>query len=66
MVPYHTACLITMVTLAISFKASPEQRKVNVMFARDVVNRAPVGVFEPGDYCDKEADFSRVGASKYG
>jgi len=59
MVPYPTACLITMATLAISFKASAEQRLVDVMSARDVVNREPVGVFEPGAYCDKEADFSR-------
>ncbi|MFQ5917932.1 MAG: DUF2914 domain-containing protein [Candidatus Binatia bacterium] len=59
MVPYLTACLIAMVTLGISFKASAEQRLVDVMFARDVVNREPVGVFEPGAYCDKEADSSR-------
>ncbi len=59
MVPYLTACLITMVSLAISFKASAEQRLVDVMFARDVVNREPVGVFEPGAYCDKEAGPSR-------
>ncbi len=43
MVPYLTACLIAMVTLANSFKASAEQRLVDVMFARDVVNREPVG-----------------------
>ncbi len=60
MVPYLTACLITMVTLSISFKASAEQRKVDVMFARDVVNREPVGVFEPGAHCDKEAGSSKV------
>ncbi len=59
MVPYLTACLITMVTLSISFKASAEQRLVDVVFARDVVNREPVGVFEPGAHCDKEGDFSR-------
>jgi len=59
MVPYLTACLITMVILAISFKASAEQRKVDVMFARDVVNREPVGVFEASAHCDKEGDFSR-------
>ncbi len=59
MVPYLTACLITMVTLAIAFKVSAEQKLVDVMFARDVVNREPVGVFEPGAHCDKEADSSR-------
>jgi hypothetical protein len=59
MVPYLTACLITIITLAISFKASAEQRPVDVMFAQDVVNREAVGVFEPGAYCDKEADSSR-------
>jgi len=60
MIPYLTACLITMVTLAISFKASAEQRKVDVMFARDVVNREPVGVLEPGAHCDKEGGSSKV------
>ncbi len=59
MVPSLTACLIAMVTLAISFKASAEPRLVDVMFARDVVNREPVGVFEPGAHCDKEAGSSR-------
>ena len=59
MVPYLTACVITRFALAISFKASAEQRLVDVMFARDVVNREAVGVFEPGAYCDKEADSSR-------
>ncbi len=59
MVPYLTVCLIAMVTLAISFKASAEQRLVDVMFARDVVIREAVGVCEPGVYCDKETDFSR-------
>ncbi len=63
MVPYLTACLITMATLAISFKASAEQRRVDVMFARDVVNREAVGVFEPGGYWDKEAGFFETGAS---
>ncbi len=60
MVPYLTACLITMVTLAISFKASAEQKLVDVMFARDVVNREPIGVFEPGTHCDKEAGSTKV------
>ncbi len=60
MVPYLTACLITMVTLSISFTASAEQRLVDVMFARDVVNSEPVGVFEPGAHCDKEAGSSKV------
>jgi len=49
-----------MVTLGISVKASAEQRLVDVMFARDVVNREPVGVFEPGAHCDKEAGSSKV------
>ncbi len=49
-----------MATLSISFEASAEQRKVDVMFARDVVNREPVGVFEPGAHCDKEAGSSKV------
>ncbi len=48
-----------MATLSISFTASAEQRLVDVMFAPDVVNREPVGVFEPGAHCDKGADFSR-------
>ncbi len=43
MVPYLTACLITMVTLAISFKASAEQRLVDVMFAQRIVPKAHVG-----------------------
>ena len=60
MVPYLTACLITMVTLSISFTAFAEQRLVEVMFARDVVNREAVGVFEPGAHCDKEAGSSTV------
>jgi hypothetical protein len=29
------------------------------MFAQDVVNREPVGIFGPGTNCDKEADSSR-------
>ncbi len=33
------------------------------MFARDVVNREAVGVFEPGGYWDKEAGFFETGAS---
>ncbi len=48
MVPYLTACLITMVALAIPFNASAEQRLVDVMFGRGVVNRELVGVFETG------------------
>ncbi len=60
MVPYLTACLITIVTLSISFTASAEQRRIDVMFARNVVNSEPVGVFEPGAHCDKEAGSSKV------
>jgi len=60
MVPYLTACLITIVTLSFSFKAFSEQRRDDVMFARDVVNSEPVGVFEPGAHCDKEAGSSKV------
>ncbi len=46
-----------MVTLGISFKASAEQRLDDVMFARDVVNREPFGVFEPDAHYGKKADF---------
>ena len=56
MLPYFTACLITLATLAISSIGSAEQRLVEVMFARDVVNREPVGPFEPGAYCESEAE----------
>ncbi len=56
MLPQFTACLIALSTLAISSNASPEQRLVEVMFARDIVNREPVDPFEPGAYCEKEAE----------
>lgn len=49
-----------MVTQGISFKASAEQRLVDVIFARDDVNREPVCVFEPAAHCDKEAGSSKV------
>ncbi len=51
------ACLIiTFATLAIPSDVSAEQRLVDVMFARDVVNSEPVRPFEPGAYCEKEAE----------
>ena len=45
-----------MATIAISANASAKQKLVEVMFARDVVNREPVGPFEPGAFCEKEAE----------
>ncbi len=56
MLPRLTACLITLATLAISSNAPAEQRLVELMFARDVVNREPVGPFEHGAYCEREAE----------
>ena len=51
------ACLIiTFATLAIPSDVSAEQRLVDVMFARDVVNSEPIRPFEPGAYCEKEAE----------
>ncbi len=44
MVPYLTACLITMVSLAISFKASAEQRLVDVMFALNRIKSSVAGI----------------------
>ena len=57
MLPCLGACLIiTFVTLTIPSDVFAEQRLVDVMFAGDVVNREPVGPFEPGAYCEKEAE----------
>jgi hypothetical protein len=44
MVPYLTACLITMVSLAISFKASAEQRLVDAMFALNRIKSSVAGI----------------------
>ncbi|MEE8113427.1 MAG: hypothetical protein V3T23_03640, partial [Nitrososphaerales archaeon] len=43
--PYFTACLITLATLTISSYASAEQKLVDLLFARDVVNSETVGPF---------------------
>jgi hypothetical protein len=51
-----TVCLITLAALAISSTASAEQRMVELLFARDVIDREPVGPFEPGAYCEREAE----------
>ncbi|MFQ5539498.1 MAG: hypothetical protein ACE5FB_03800 [Candidatus Binatia bacterium] len=56
MLPRFTAFLITLATLVISPNASAEQRLVELMFARDVVNREPIGPFEHGAYCEREAE----------
>ncbi len=44
MVPHLTACLIAMVTLANSFKASAEQRLVDVMFALNRIKSSVAGI----------------------
>ncbi len=54
--PHLTVCLITLAALAISSTASAEQRMVELLFARDVIDREPVGPFEPGAYCEREAE----------
>jgi len=56
MLPRFTACLITLVILATSSYGFAEQKLVDVLFARDVVDREPVAPFEPGAYCEKEAE----------
>jgi hypothetical protein len=56
MLPHFTACLITLATLTISSYASAEQKLVDLLFARDVVNSETVGPFEPGAYCEKEPE----------
>ena len=56
MLPHFTACLITLATLTISSYASAEQKLIDLLFARDVVNNETVGPFEPGAYCEKEAE----------
>jgi hypothetical protein len=56
MLPRFIACLITLATLAISSNAPAEQRLVELMFARDVVNREPVDPFEHGAYCEMKAE----------
>jgi len=56
MLPHFTACLITLATLTISSYASAEQKLVDLLFARDVVNSETVGPFEPGAYCEKDPE----------
>ncbi len=56
MFPHLTASLITLATLTISSYASAEQKLVDLLFARDIVNNETVGPFEPGAYCEKEAE----------
>ena len=56
MLPHLTACLIILATLTISSYASAEQKLVDLLFARDVVNNETVGPFEPGAYCEKEPE----------
>ncbi|MFQ5850926.1 MAG: DUF2914 domain-containing protein [Candidatus Binatia bacterium] len=56
MLPYFTAWLVTLITLATPSNTSAEQRLVEVMFARDVVNAEPVRPFEPGAYCEREPE----------
>ena len=56
MLPRFTACLITLVILATSSYGFAEQKLVDVLFARDVGDREPVAPFEPGAYCEKEAE----------
>ncbi len=56
MFPHLTASLITLATLTISSYASAEQKMVELLFARDVIDREPVGPFEPGAYCEREAE----------
>ena len=58
MLPRFTACLITLAILATSSYGFAEQKLVDVLFARDVVDREPVAPFEPGAYCEKEAESS--------
>ncbi len=66
MVPYHTACLITVITLAISFKASAEQRLVDVMFAFNRIKSSVAGIVRhtwyQGDTQVAEVDL-RIGVS---
>ena len=56
MLPRFTACLIALAILATSSYGFAEQKLVDLLFARDVVNREPVAPFEPGAYCEKEAE----------
>ncbi len=56
MFPHFTACLVTLATLTISSYASAELKLVDLLFARDVVNSETVRPFEPGAYCEKEAE----------
>ncbi|MFQ5851820.1 MAG: DUF2914 domain-containing protein [Candidatus Binatia bacterium] len=56
---YFMPSLIVLVALVSSPSASAEQKLIDVVFARDVVNREPVRPFEPPAYCEKEAGPSR-------
>lgn len=56
MLPRFTVCLITLAILATSSYGFAEQKLVDVLFARDVVGSEPVAPFEPGAYCEKEAE----------
>ncbi len=56
MLPRYTACLVTLATLTISSYASAEQKLVDLLFARGVVNSETVRPFEPGAYCEKEPE----------
>ena len=66
MVPYLTACLITMVTLGTSFKASAEQRPGDVTFALNRIKSSAAGILRhtwyKGDAQVAEVDL-RIGVS---
>jgi len=47
--------LIVLATLVGFPSASAGQEMVDVIFARDVVNREPVDPFQPGAYCGQDA-----------
>ena len=46
--------IFVLATLAGSPRASAGQEIVDIIFARDVVNREPVAPYEPGAYCGGE------------
>ncbi len=56
MLPHFTACLITLAAITISSYAFAEQKLVDLLFARDVVNSETVAPFEPGAYCEKKPE----------
>ena len=53
---HFTVSLTIILTLFISSKALAEPRMVELMFARDVVQREPVRPFKPGAYCERDAE----------